>query len=393
MAHPPSAPTIECLTEWPAFQSLHGEWNELARDCARRSVFLTHEWFDAAWQWAGLDAKLHVLCARRDGMLIGALPLVLRRRQVRSIERRVLEFLTVPDTQMCDVLARPEDEGAACETFARALGCSKTPWDVLSLSYLPSDSLAVRYFADALRRTQHELAIEPAGTNPFVDLRGSWDAYYGTRSRSLKKAINLAANRLKKAGEVAVTWHRPGELSAATTGEILATLTDISARSWKQDTGNSLDHPGPQAFAQGLSTLAADQGWLSVWTLSVDGKPLAMEYQLVSERTIYALRSDFDAAYGEISPGSHLFRQLLERLFEGGVDRYFMGPGENAYKIRWAEGCEELQRLTAYARTARGRFASFVDLSLAPFIRSIRSRMRRADAPAVPAEQAEATEK
>ena len=368
------------LTDWSALASLRAEWNALASECTRPSVFLTHEWFDAAWQWRGRDSSLCTLCARRAGRLVGALPLVRSVRPSRSGRRRVMEFLSVPDTQLCDLLVLPGDREAVVESFASALELSQRDWDILDLGCLPEGSVAQTNLVPSFHRRRHRVAVEDGGNNPYIDLEGAWEAYYATRSRSLKKANNLAANRIGKAGEVQIHWHEPGTFAATQVPGLVETLASISGRSWKRETGNSLDHAGPQAFIRRLSALAAQRNWLSVWTLGLDGTPVAMEYQLVFGGDVHALRSDFDAALGEISPGSHLNRQLMERLFCGRFGRYYMGPGENAYKLRWTDRSEALHRAIVYARTARGHVAAAVDLRLAPLARRVRAVFRRENA-------------
>jgi CelD/BcsL family acetyltransferase involved in cellulose biosynthesis len=370
------AVVVARLADWSAFEALRAEWNALAAECATPSVFLTHEWFDAAWQWKGRESSLYALCARKAGKLVGALPLVRSVRPSRSGNRRVLEFLTVPDTQLCDLLVLPGERRAVVERFASALAQSQREWDVLDLGYLPEGSVTQADLVPRFRERRHRVLVEDGGSNPYIDLDGAWDAYYATRSRSLKKANNLAANRLAKAGEVRIDWHEPGTVAAAQVPGLIETLVSISGRSWKRETGNSLDNPGPQAFIRQLSALATQRNWLSVWTLGLNGTPVAMEYQLVFDGNVHALRSDFDAALGEISPGSHLNRQLMERLFGGRFGRYYMGPGENAYKLRWTDRSEALHRATVYARTARGHLAAAVDLQLAPLVRRLRASAR-----------------
>jgi len=300
--------------------------------------------------------------------------------------RRVLESLTVPDTQLFDMLVLPNDRERVADGFADFLAKHHDEWDMLELGYLPEPSVTATVLSGALRRRGYKLAVETDGANPYIDLEGTWGAYYSTRTRSLKKANNLAANRINKVGEVRIRWHEPGLVDAARLGEIVDALVSVSSRSWKRETGNSLDNPGPQAFIRRLSELAAERSWLSVWTLDIDAAPVAMEYQLVCDGGVHALRADFDAAFGEVSPGSHLNRALMERLFGGRFRRYYMGPGENIYKLRWTERSEALQRLSAYARTARGRLAALVDLSLVPLARSARAKLRRRD-PAGPESQ------
>ena len=381
----PPGVDMETLTGESALLALRDEWNALVPASRNPTVFLRHEWFDAAWQWRRQDGTLRTLVGRRNGALVGAMPLLSTRRASATGRRRVLEFLTVPDTQFCDILAPADDAAAVAETFAHGIAARGAEWDMLDLGYLAENATAATAFADALRRSGCTVALTPAGSNPYIALGGSWDTYYGARSRSLKKASNLALNRVAKTGVAQVDWHRPAGGQAAAINPMLAALIDVSSRSWKRTTGNSLDRAGPQAFIRRLSELAAAREWLSVWTLALDGNPIAMEYQLVFGGHVHALRSDFDDALGEISPGSYLNRVLLERLFTGEFGRYYMGPGDNAYKLRWAEGAAALRRLTAYSRSPRGRLAALADLRVKPWARAIRDRIR----PARPAQRAD----
>jgi CelD/BcsL family acetyltransferase involved in cellulose biosynthesis len=71
---------------------------------------------------------------------------------------------------------------------------------------------------------------------------------------------------------------------------------------------------------------------------------------------------------------------LLERLFERSVRRYYMGPGENAYKERWSGASEPVQWLAVYGKTLRGRLVHRWERSLRPLVRAVRSRVTRSEA-------------
>ncbi|MGB8435302.1 MAG: GNAT family N-acetyltransferase [Burkholderiales bacterium] len=362
------------MTDPQRFVAMRAEWNRLPG--APRSVFLTHEWFEAAWQWRAGDSSLAVIMVARDDALIGALPLVSKLISSRSGSRRAFEALSVPDTQMFDLLAVPAEQTAVAQAIVQWLGAGAAKWDVLEIGYLPVKSVAEDYLAEALRAQGYSVGIEEAGSNPYIDLSAAWDAYYSTRTRSLKKANNLAANRLRKTGEVKIRHHtKSAESPADLMQRLVPLLADISGRSWKRDTGNSLDHPGPNAFIRRLTELSVERGWLSAWTLTLDDKALAMEYQLVFDGSVHALRADFDSAFSDISPGSHLFRVLLEELFQADLRRYYMGPGENAYKLRWTESAEPLRRMRAYSRSPSGRLAAVMDLHMLPYARAVRDRL------------------
>jgi CelD/BcsL family acetyltransferase involved in cellulose biosynthesis len=71
-----------------------------------------------------------------------------------------------------------------------------------------------------------------------------------------------------------------------------------------------------------------------------------------------------------------LMRTLLESLFGRNLRRYYMGPGENAYKTRWTEEGDTLLQMVVHGRTWRGRLIRLVDEVLKPYARSLRDRTR-----------------
>ncbi len=357
---------VRIVTTAEALAALRPAWNRLHDRCAQRSPFLSHGWMEAAWQWRGSVASLFVLCCERDGQLVGALPMVRERVATGGTPSRSLTFLDVPDTQRSDMLAM-----AGSPAIRRHVD-----WDVIRLRYLPAESIAATILAAALTDRGIVSDIRAVTANPRIALDRPWDAYYASRSRRLKKATNLAANRLAKAGRVEIQWLAPGTGDRAEVDRVLDDVIRISARSWKSQTGNSLDQAGPQAFIRSLSHHAHDQGCLSVWRLSLDGLPIAMEYQLIDDGIVYALRSDFVTDYDSLSPGSHLSRCMLETLFNQGLRHYLMGPGDNVYKYRWADATEPVLAMTAYAPSLRGRALAAWELSLKPAARRLRDRLR-----------------
>ena len=373
------------------FRALREDWNPLVIQ-ASGSVFLRHEWFEAAWAWRKEDSSLYILLARQGNKVVGILPLIHRSIRERLPSLCSLEFLTVPDTQTCDVIAMPENRHAVVDAFCDALHNQRRKWDQIIFRYLHSTTSALHELKQGLEKRRYACNVKHQGPNLFVKLDTSWDTYYSTRTRSLKKANNLASNRLKKQGQTAIHWISRKNSDELAIQNALEQAIDISRRSWKQGTGNSLDQLGPKDFISTLTKLAARNGWLSLWLLTIDGKALAMEYQLIDAGNVYALRADFDAECEEISPGSHLMRTLLETLFDHDLQRYYMGPGENAYKTRWTADSDMLHQLVVHGRTWRGQVARVLDEILKPVARSFRDKVTTKKAHLQSKQQAGSTE-
>lgn len=366
--HRPSLRAEFWQSEAPFLDS-GAEWNALCSRIPGASVFLRHEWFDAAWRWCQREAALYVVAFREGERLVGLAPMVVRRVGARLRHRR-LTFLTVPDTQACDVLAEPRLRGVVIESLLKALA-GRGDWDVLELTYLTP--AAAEEITACARAGGHRTLLLDQGNNPGIALQGSWDEYYGRRSRRLKKGNNLIANKLKKGGHSVHLEAFRGD-SEEQTAQLLDDIIAVSAQSWKRHTGLSLDFPGPNAFIRRLSTLAASNGWLSIWRLRVDGRTLAMEYQISFGGRVHALRSDFDDRASELSPGTYLNWKMLEQMFASDQQHYLMGPGENAYKLRWAETYEPIKRVVIYGPTLQGRLQAWLDLRLRPAARRLRDR-------------------
>ena len=362
---------VVTVTSDTEFAALKSAWHALERACIAPSVFLSHDWFDAAWAWRRLDAVLQLQVASRGTQVVGIFPLILLQDEKKRTRR--LELLTVPDTHVVDLIVRPADLAEVSEAIAEALA-ARSDWDALQLDHISPGGAAAQALLPAMQRRGFRLDAHDDRSNPFISLDGGWSEYYNTRSRRLKKANNNAVNRLKKTGEVHIEWLGSDASDKSRFELAIDTAIDISSRSWKSTTPFALNQTGPQAFIRRLSDAARDRGWFSVWLLYVDQRPLAMEYQLIYEGDVHALRADFDAGCEETSPGSYLFRHLLEASFGRGMSRYYMGPGENAYKMRWTDRAEPLKRVTIYNRTMRGEFSWFSDVKLKPPLRQMRDR-------------------
>lgn len=368
---------VRVVTDVEAFRSLQPGWKRLHNECATGDPFLSYEWFDAAWQWARQRGELYVMCCEHDGELLGVLPMFRARRSAaKALGKQTLEFLAVPDTQRCDVLASSAQRGRVVAAFADALVDRQSDWDVLRLRYLHERTVALTVLEAVLGERRFRCDVKAGSPNPWISLREGWDAYYAMRSRSTKKAVNLAANRLARAGAVTIEWLAPGTGDILEVYRVVETATRISSRSWKVGTGTSLDNAGPSAFIRRLAEHAHGRGWLSIWTLSLDGQPVAMEFQLVDRGNVFALRSDFDAARDDLSPGSHLSRRMIEDLFGSGLERYFMGPGKNPYKYRWAEGSDPVLAMTVYGHSLHGCALAAWELAVRPVARRVYARIR-----------------
>lgn len=362
------------------FEKLYPEWAQLAEHSGA-SVFLHPGWFDAAWQWQPAGAQLRVLALTEhiDGQiqLLAVMPLVLVTERRRGIALRCLRFLTVPETQLCDILCLPHQAERYGQQVAAALLAARAEWDILALDYAPEHSVALAACLAQLQQAGLQVNTETYGVNWTVPLHAGWDAYYSTRSRGFKKSNNLIVNRLEQAGVVELQWKRHA-LDLGSAENVLRAIAPVSSGSWKASTGTTLEQQGPQRFLQRLTEHALKNNWLSLWFLTLDQRLVSYEYQLIQGGKVYALRADFvEGLDPTLSPGSYLNYKLSQALCgESGLTGYCMGPGDNNYKRKWTDEGEHLLRHVVTNTTWQARLFGMLEFKVVPLLRKLRDRCK-----------------
>jgi CelD/BcsL family acetyltransferase involved in cellulose biosynthesis len=345
-------------------------WADLVEQSAPSTPFTSQAWFQCC-RVAVADRRQELLVVEDSAAPIALVPLVRWRGRVHGLPARYLGLLDCPDSPVADLL-----HTGAVEPVVRALldhVTGRSDWDVLELGRLPIGSAALKALETEL---PGRLPWRRAGgdLSPYLTVEGPWAAFYASRSQRFKKTIRNIQNRLDRLGRVTVEEH-----PAVTPGDgRFEEMIELTSRSWKADRAIAIaTMPRMREFFGELSRRATECGWLAVWFLRLDGRPIAMEYQLRARGVVYALRADYDLAHAASSPGSALNFAIARALFErGDVHEYQMGPGQNEYKMRWASGCHETVRLQIYRPRLYGQLLHLTETAVVPALRRLREKVR-----------------
>lgn len=351
-------------------RSIGGVWSELTEQSAHSTPFMSQDWFECC-RIAAADQSPEVLLVSDSVAPVALVPLHRRTSTRRGLPARYLSLLDCPDSPFADIVP-----AGAAEPVARAVLehlATRSDWDILELGRLPSDSPTLKAFEGECEGRLH-CRRAGAEMSPYLAIDGTWQAFYSSRSQRFKKTIRNIQNRLARLGTVAIEEHR----SLEPAGPLFEEMIDLTRRSWKAEEGVAIaTMPRMKEFFAELSRRATQRGWLSVWVLRLDGRAIAMEYQLRDKGVVHALRADFDLEYGTASPGSALNFEIARSLFERGeIREYQMGPGLNEYKMRWASGSHETVRLHVYRAGLYPNLLHFGETVLAPAVRRVRDRLR-----------------
>ena len=284
------------------------EWQALAAAAAEPNPFFDPAYCLPAFALAAGGGGASALVARREGKLVGLVPVVSALRAFR-LPLPVL-VASQPYAPLTTPLLSAEDPVGAAEGLldaARASGAR-----VLALPVMPLDGVAGKALAEALSRRGvrpihieiHERAALDATQDAETYLRA------GLSAKKLKE-LRRQRNRLDDEGAVAFTLaETPEDIAAA-----LERFLVLEASGWKGLNGTGLgQNQGDAAFIRAAARDLGRRGAFKVLELTLAGRTIAAGLVLNQGGTAFFFKIAYDETLSRFSPGVQLTLELTRRL-------------------------------------------------------------------------------
>ncbi len=321
-------------------------WDELAPGVP----FRTWAWNSHWWRVYGDQAEpcrphreLFVLAVLdRDDRLVGLAPWYVDHGAARG---RVVRFLG--SGEVCSdylaVLARPDMEDAVAASLADWLTQgSKQPasrsatsgdgWDLLELTDVDAADPATNRLAEHLRRRGHTVHCRPGPNCWRIELPGRWDDFLALLSKSHRRQLRRTERALLASGRVVLrTVTHLDELPAAQ--ERLIDLHQRRRAALGQ-TGCFASERFRRFHARVMPELLRS-GVLNLHCVELDGRTVAVEYQLAGGGTVYAYQAGVEPDVLRCSPGRLAHMTTVRRAIESGHAAFDFLRGDEPYKAHW----------------------------------------------------------
>lgn len=350
--------SIDWVVDDASFAALADEWEALAEQ--RAVPFVRHAWFSSWWHAFGDGRSLRVCIARREGRLVGALPLYLWSGRLHGLANE--------HTPLFGALGGLRELEALVEAAAGASNSLEIPAVAADDPLVPiAEQVARRHGAVALR--------EPHLVSPIVVLDGSYDDYLRRIPKSLRKDTVRRRRKLEAEQSVdLVLLVSPADVDAELTAGFA-----VEARSWKGRRGTAIVSNGAtERFYRELGRVFAASGRLRLSQLLADGRGIAFDFCLVDGGRLWSLKFGFDEAFGRYGPGNVLTLAELERCYEVGLEAFELLGDAEPWKSRFADDARELVNVRIYRRRPVPLARYAYRRALRPAARSV---YRRAIAP------------
>lgn len=317
---PPAGLSVTLCRDPHRFADLAPEWDALHARCPTATPFQTHAWLHSWWLSYGTPGRLRLLLARRDGVLVGAVPLMLVHRPLPA-----LVPLGGDISDFFDVLVDSAHSTAVVAALARGLHRAARG-KVIDLREVRPGAAAERLFVhwDGCRRRRRDsVCLELPGV-PIEELLSRMPATSAKRRRAKLRRIDALGLDQREV---------PPEEVPAAVGEMLR----LHGLQW-EGRGVTPEHLRPR-FAEHLTravTAMARTGNARICEYHVDGELMASDLTLLS--------SDLAGGYLDgVHPGlraktditSMLLRESARHTAETGRSAFSMLRGAEPYKLRW----------------------------------------------------------
>jgi CelD/BcsL family acetyltransferase involved in cellulose biosynthesis len=331
---------------------LGDEWRDFLARVENDSPYWRPEWILAALRAYSPGAKVVVITVRRSGNLCAILPLVLERGKFAGLPARKLRAPLTTGGVGVDVacaLSGAEQE-EALELIWKVIH-QKKGWDVVEL---PS------VFHDAAIESLPRLAQKDGHRT------GSWlvplIAFFSIpNGPAAKKDLEKYPRHPKLRSKVR---QRETKLSALGTVRLLRTEKDgnselqrfyeMEASGWKGKGKSAIiSDPRSRQFFDEVTREAERLGYLCLYTLELDGKPIAAHIGFTYRGRYWAAKSTYDESYRDYAPGHLIVKAILQDCSERGISEYVMGIRED-WKMEWTQDVRKRKYQCIFSKTLWG---------------------------------------
>lgn len=348
--------------------------DELAPDALALLAQAEREGLELGAPWYGnfitclpaLGAQAHFHVLRQAGRAMAVLPVLAAQPGHDGVPRGRVQSLANYYSALWAPALDPATTAAQLAELLRHLARWHAP--VHSLHFAPMDpgSRAWETLRAALRLAGWASWDFLAFGNWYLRVSPDWARYLATRPGELRNTLRRSEKRLLKAG---------AQVEIVTGGQRLAAAMrayeQVYAASWKQ----AEPHPD---FMPGLIRCCAEQGWLRLGVVWLDGRPIAAQVWMVAHGKASIYKLAYDDAFKAFGSGTVLTARLLRHVVEiDGVAEVDYLMGDDPYKRHWMSHRRERRGLRAYnPRTLVGLLSAARE-GVASLVRSMRQRHAR----------------
>jgi len=344
---------INIIEDAERLPHLVDEWTELLEHSEQDCVFLTPEWLTTWWRCFERDQwTLRLMTVRRQSQLLGIAPLFSRLRTLGGLMRhQSTEFLGtgVVGSDYLDIIARHGEEEMVRVAMTDYFNYAKP---VVTLSHWLTRSAEADGMVTQLEMSGWQVKRSMIESCPYITLRGhTWESYLDSLGANHRYNFTRRLKNLRKVGVVEFDVVEKEDQRR----DALQAFMALHAVAWQERGGSQAMQTSRElAFHDAFTRTALERGWLRLFLLRVNGRPVGALYGFRRGPRFYFYQSGYDPAWRKHSVGLVTMGLAIKQALAEGAEEYDLLHGTEAYKFRWAKETRELSRVHLFPPSWRG---------------------------------------
>jgi len=372
---PPLRFSTQLVEDWHDLESMAEEWDALAGDAIEGSPSSESWMLLPSLRYLAEGTTIKVLVIRATdvgagaacGRLCGVFPFQVF-GDYHGLPVRTFRLWNHMYSLFPAPLLRRDAAGDCIRTMLTWLATERPHRVFLEFPDLRADSEFYHQLSEVLRNDGTIHQIVDVATRAVFRLRHDAESYLQQISTM---RLRRYERRLSEMGAVSFDEYPAAADAAAWLDEFAA----LEMSGWKGRSGTAFgSKPSHRAWLLEVGKAAAARGRLMMLAMRLDGRPIAMKLNILSDSGGYAFKTAFDEAYSRYSPGTLLELEHIRRL-HANSDISWMdslaGPEHSLANRVWRDRTAVVTLLVAPA-SLLSEFA----LSLLPFFRWLKRRVR-----------------
>jgi CelD/BcsL family acetyltransferase involved in cellulose biosynthesis len=340
---------VETLSSESDVRSIEDRWGELACN----DPFLHPMWCLAWWEcFQTPEMQLRVMVARNaTGEIVGIAPFYLR---TSSLMGRELRFLG--DGHICSeylsLLSEPNAEIEVVNAIADALHLQgqnekRGTWDMIDLDCYRSEDRNVSALKNYMQEHGHACHIDEVMGCWRIDFSEGWEAYLSKMSKSRRSKGRRLLKQIQGEGPYEAKWIE----HHADIESFMNHLTNLHQSRWeKKGESGCFADPKFGKFLRQVAVKAQRCGRAHLLQLNYQGMPVALQFGLRSDSTIYSYQVGVDTSTTAESPGMAMNMLLINDGTQRGLTSLDFLRGDEPYKQSLRAERIRTERLHVFAR-------------------------------------------
>jgi hypothetical protein len=276
--------------------------------------------------------------------------------------------------------SNPAQHERALQALVKALCTQRPGLDVLSLNPLDAQAPQFEALTRLLKKQGWVVQNHLCFGNWYLEVAGrSYADYFAKLSSSLRKNIPYYTRKIERNAQSRIQIWGAAECAAlgfeAQLNQALQDYDKVYTSSWK------VPEPYPQ-FIPGWVRACAQQGWLRLGLVYVEGEPAAAQIWVVRGAVASIFKLAYDARFSKLSVGTVLTAQLMAHVID--VDRVSVVDyltGDDDYKKEWMSHRRERWGIEAFnPRRPRGAWLAArygLGQKVRPWLKALAQTARR----------------